>query len=58
MFVPFAYPLAIMRKEAGESARRNDAGALLKEQKHNFAERFKDSKRIAKQLFLGDSLYV
>jgi len=32
-----------MRKGAGESGPRNDTGALLKEQNHNFAERFIDS---------------
>jgi len=37
-----------MRKDAGESGPRNDTGALLKEKNHNFAERFIDSKRIAK----------
>jgi len=30
-----------MRKDAGESGPRNDTGALLKEQNHNFAELLK-----------------
>jgi len=38
----------LMRKDAGESAPRNGTGALLEEQNHNFAERFIDSKLIAK----------
>jgi len=37
----------LMRKDAGESGPRNDTGALMKEQNHNFAERFNDSKWIA-----------
>jgi len=37
-----------MRKGSGESDPRNATGALLKEQNHNFAERFIDSKWIAK----------
>jgi len=37
-----------MRKGAGEGGPRNDTGELLKEQNHNFAERFSDSKWIAK----------
>jgi len=32
-----------MRKDAGESGPRNDTVTLLKEQNHNFAERFIDS---------------
>jgi len=38
----------LMRKDVGESGPRNGTGALLKEQNHNFAERFIDSKLIAK----------
>jgi len=34
--------------DAGESCPRDDTGALLKEHNHNFAERFNDSKWIAK----------
>jgi len=34
--------------DAGESCPHNTIGALLKEQNHNFAERFTDSKWIAK----------
>jgi len=34
----------LMRKSAAESGPRNDINALLKEQNHNFAERFIDSK--------------
>jgi len=37
-----------MRKGSGESDPRNGTGALLIEQNHNFAERFIDSKWIAK----------
>ena len=37
-----------MRKGSGDSCPRNATGALLKEQNHNFAERFIDSKWIAK----------
>jgi len=37
-----------MRKYAAESGPRNDTGAFLKEQNHSFAERFIDSKWIAK----------
>jgi len=37
-----------MRKDAGESGPRNGTGALLKEQNHNFAGRFIDSKLIVK----------
>jgi len=37
-----------MRKGAGESGPYNGTGALLKEQNHNFAKRFIDSKWIAK----------
>ena len=37
-----------MRKSAGESGPRNDTGASLKEQNHNFVQRFSDSKWIAK----------
>jgi len=37
-----------MRKDAGESGPRNGTGALLKEQNRSFAERFIDSKWIAK----------
>jgi len=37
-----------MRKDARGSGPRNGTGALLKEQNHNFAERFIDSKLIAK----------
>jgi len=37
-----------MRKDAGENGPCNDAGALLKEQNHRFAEVFKDSKWIAR----------
>jgi len=39
-----------MRKGGGESGPRNDTGALLKEQNHNFAEWFIDSKWIASGL--------
>jgi len=47
--------LAITRKDAGESDPRNDeTGALINEQDHNFAERYNDSKWIAKYLFLGN----
>jgi len=35
-----------MRKDAGENGPHNGTGALLKEQNHNFAERFIDSKLI------------
>ena len=35
-----------MRKDAGESDPRNDTGASLKEQNHNFAERFIDSSKL------------
>jgi len=38
----------LIRKDAGESGPRSDTGALLKEENHNFAERFIDSKWIAK----------
>jgi len=34
--------------DAGESAPHSDTSALLKEQSHDFAERFIDSKLIAK----------
>jgi len=44
--------------DAGESGPRNDTGAFLKEQNHNFAERFKDSKWVHKYLFSVDFLYV
>ena len=37
-----------MRKGSGESDSRNATGALLKEQNHNFAKRFIDSKGFAK----------
>jgi len=37
-----------MRKDAGESGPRNGTGALLKEQNYKLAERFIDSKLIAK----------
>ena len=37
-----------MRKGSGDSCPGNATGALLKEQNHNFAERFIDSKWIAK----------
>jgi len=37
-----------MTKDAEESGPRNGTGALLKEQNHNFAERFIDSKLIGK----------
>jgi len=47
-FVPLEYPLTIVRKDPGESSSRNDTCGLLKEQNNNFAERFKDSKWIAK----------
>jgi len=30
----------LIRKDAGESGPRSDTGALMKEQNHNFAERF------------------
>jgi len=38
----------LMRKDAGESGPRSGTDALLKEHNHNFAERFIDSKLIAK----------
>ena len=38
----------LMRKGSGDSCPRSATGALLKEQNHNFAERFNDSKLIAK----------
>jgi len=44
-----------MKKDARENGQRNDTSALLKEQNRNSAERFIDSKWIAKQ---GDFLYV
>ena len=44
----------LKRKGAGESDPRNDTGALSQEQNHNFAERFIDSKWIAKKSYLGD----
>ena len=34
--------------DAGENGPRNDTGAFLKEQNHNFAERFNDSKWVHK----------
>jgi len=37
-----------MRKDSGQSGPRNGTGALLKEQNHNFAERFINSKLISK----------
>jgi len=37
-----------MRKGAGKSVPRSGTGALLMEQDHDFAERFNDSKWIAK----------
>jgi len=37
-----------MRKDAGENGPHNDISALLKQQNHNFSERFIDSKWIAK----------
>jgi len=37
-----------MWKDAGESSSRNDTCILLKEQNHNFVERFKDIEWIAK----------
>jgi len=37
-----------MRKDAGESGPRSGTGALLKQQNHNFAERFIDSRLIVK----------
>jgi len=51
--VSFEYPLTITREDAGESVLRNKISALLKEQDHNFAERFNDSKLITKYLFLA-----
>jgi len=45
-----------MRKGSGDSCPGNATCALLKEQNQNFAERFIDSKRIAK--YLGGFLYV
>jgi len=42
-----------MRKDAGESSPRNETGALLKEQNHNFAEWWNDSKWIIKYLIVG-----
>jgi len=42
----------LMRKGAGGSGPRNDTGALLKEQNHNFAKRFNVSKLIVSQPFL------
>jgi len=38
----------LIRKGSGDSCPRNATGALLKEQNRNFAERFNDSKWIAK----------
>jgi len=38
----------LIRKGSGGSCPRNATGALLKEQNHNFAERFNNSKWIAK----------
>ena len=39
---------AVVVVDAGESGPRSDTSGLLKEQNHNFAERFTDSKLIAK----------
>ena len=40
----------LMRKGSGDSCPRSATGLLLKEQNHNFAERFNDSKWIAKYI--------
>jgi len=47
----------LMRKDAWESVPCNDTSALLKEQNHNFAEQFINSKWIAKYS-LSDFLFV
>jgi len=50
----FCFIRTSVGRNAGESGPRNDTGALLKERNHNVAERFNDSKWIAKLIFLGD----
>jgi len=47
-FVTLEHLLTIMWKDAGESSSRTGTCALLKEQNHNFAERFKEIEWIAK----------
>jgi len=44
--VSFEYPLAVMRKDAGESDPRNVTSGLLKEQHHNVLNDSKTASRL------------